>query len=220
MKHSFSVTRILILLLIPTMLMTIPLSGCDKEVPLSPLEQRLDIYLNNMQASAISLEHALDAIEGARVTNTAKRMRGALQLISKAFYALETADHDVRAYITFVNNNRTAISAQGLNPYLDIREILDLHLTRKRGAIKNYLVHLERWLSYSADNYAKLKAGDLRVRKSYDALLIAVNRKLNQYNRVNDQYQRHTHAFLQRYPQLKKKFKRQYKIMKEEMGWL
>ena len=218
MKKSFSLSGFLNLFLL--MLITVSLSGCDKEAPLSPLEQKLAIYLNNMQASAVSLQHSLDAIEEARITNTQERMRSALKLIHKAFYSLETADYDVSAYINYVNNNRIEISAQGLDPYLDIREILDRHLSQKRRAMKSYLIQLERWLSYSANNYTRLKSGDLRVRKSYDSLLIGVNRMLKKYNSANDQYHRYTHAFVQRYPQLTKKFKRQYKTMKEEMGWL
>ena len=196
------------------------LTGCGKEPPKSRMEKRISLYLNNMETSAVNLEHAMDSIADAKVTNTVERMRTTVKIVEEAEKALDTADIDVGAYIAFINKNKSVLKSEGLEPYIVIKEILDYQLRAKRRAMTAYFSHMKRWLNYSADHYSKLKAGDPRVRQSYDAMLIKVNRSLKQYNMANDQYHRHTRDFVNRYPALKKKFKRQYKTMKKEMGWL
>lgn len=195
-------------------------SGCNNTPEKSPMEQKAATYLDNMEASAISLEHALQKVSSAKVTNTAKRMRETVALIKSGQESLETADRDVRAYVTFVNRNKGALVAEGLGHYVKVKEILDRPLTDKRRAIASYFSDMERWLSYSADHFTKLNAGDARVRRSYDRLLIEVNRSQQKYNFASDQYQRHLNSVAAQHPDLKKKFKRRYKTMKKELGWL
>ncbi len=213
-------SNIICLLICFAIVLASSLTSCSKEPPKSRMEKRISLYLNNMQASAINLEHGMDNIADAKVTNTVERMRTTIRIVDDAGQVLDTADKDVRAYIAFINKNKGALKSEGLESYIVIKEILDYPLRTKRRAMASYFSHMKRWLSYSADHYTKLKSGDRRVRRSYDALLIEVNRSLKQYNMANDQNHRHVKDFVDRYPALKKKFKRQYKTMKKEMGWL
>ena len=133
-----------------------------------------------------------------------------LQAIAKdAQAALDRAEQDVREYMTFIIKNRRALEAENLIAYITIKEILGHNLRKKRQAAAAYFTHIKRWMEYSAEAY-----------RSYEALLISVNRSFKAYNLANGLYHRHTAAFIKKYPELKQKFKRQYKTMKKEMGWV
>ncbi len=184
------------------------------------MEKRAALHLNNMEASALDLEKELEKIADAKVTNTPERMREAAKIVKNAGQVLDKANMDVREYIKFINANKGALKSEKLDQYMLITELLGYPLTKKRQAIQSYFNQMVRWLEYSASHFKKLKKNDMRARRSYDSLLIEVNRSLKQYNTINAQFHKHADDFLKNHPALKKKFKRQYKTMKKEMGWL
>ena len=202
-----------------TLMLILGTAGCAKAPPKSRLEKRVCIYLGKMETSAVDLEHAVAAIADAKVTNTRERMRNAVNIVRQAEQKLTIADNEVRAYIAFTNVNKGALKAEGLSAYLVLREILGRPLMEKRKAMKAYFSATARWLSYCAAHFDALKKGDRRARQNYDQLLIEVNRNLKQYNLANEVYHRHTRQFADQHPGLKKKFNREYKVMKKEMGW-
>lgn len=196
------------------------LSSCGSEKPKSRMEKRVCIYLNKMEDSAVALENKLDAIAAAKVLNTPDRMRQAARMIEEAEALLDEANQDVRSYLAFINANRGALESEKLHPYIRIKGLLNHELTQKRRAMNHYFVRMDAWLTYSADHYAQLKAKDVRSRKSYDSLLIAVNRSQQEYELANAEYHQFVDQFLAQHPELKKKFKHRYKTMKKELGWL
>ncbi len=205
----------LIICLISLMAVT----GCSNEPEKSRMEKRISIYLNNLQDSAIELQHELENIENAKVTNTPARMRRAGKIVEQAEKVLEKANRDVTSYIAFINANRTALRAEGLDLYLDVKGLLNHALTTKRRAMAAYFSQLKKWLDYSAANYNKLVAKNVSARRSYDALLTKVNRSLKQYETANEKYHSSVEDFLIKNPGMKTKFKRRYKTMKKELEW-
>lgn len=210
-----TVVVILILCLISLMAVT----GCSDEPEKSRMEKRISIYLNNLQNSAVDLQHELDNIENAKVTNTPERMRNAGKIVEQAEKVLEKANQDVTSYIAFINANKTALRSEGLDLYLDVKGLLNHALTTKRRAMAAYFSQLKKWLYYSADNYKKLIAKNASARRSYDALLTKANRSLKQYETANEKYHASVEDFLIKNPGMKTKFKRRYKTMKKELEW-
>lgn len=200
--------------------MTSGLFGCGQEEPKSRMEKRVSLHLNSMEQSAIELEHGVEEIAEAKRLNTPERMRHTVKLVKKARKALDKANDDIRSYIAFINANKADLQMEKLDRYIIIKQLLNQALIEKRQAMKVYFTSMEKWLVYSSDHYEKLMAKDARSRKSYDALLIKVNRTLKEYNMANDAYHRSVKKILDSNPDLKKKFKRRYKVMKEELGWL
>ncbi len=194
--------------------------GCSSEPPKSRMEKRISLHLTTMLSSADNLGHAMENIADAKSLNTVGRMRSTVKLIDDAEQALKTADKNEQAYIAFINQNKGALKSKGLEPYIVFKDLLDNSLRVKHRAMESYFSHMKHWLNYSADHYSKLKSGDIRSRQSYDAFLIEVNRSLKRYDLANVQYHRHTKEFINDHPELGKKFKRKFKTMKKEMGWL
>jgi len=211
--------RTVVFILILCLLSLMTATGCSKEPEKSRMEKRISIYLNNLQNSAVDLQHELENIEQAKVTNTPERMRNVGKIVKQAEKALEKANRDVTSYIAFINANRTALRSEGLDLYIEVKGLLNHALTTKRRAMAAYFSQLKKWLDYSADNYNKLVAKNASARRSYDALLTKVNRSLKQYETANEKYHASVEDFLIKNPGMKTKFKGRYKTMKKELEW-
>lgn len=195
-------------------------SACSKSSPKSRAEQKIATYLDRMEASAVDLQHELDKIDGMNRLNTVDRLREAIGFVDDAEKILKRANQDVDAYIEYVNANSQNLKHEALDHYIDVKNILNKSLKAKRQAMAEYFQALKEWLSYSVNNFDRLRAKDVSARQTYDALLMEVNRVLSRYNAANSQYHQFVNAFVKKRPELVKRFKSEYKTMKTELGWL
>jgi hypothetical protein len=196
------------------------LFSCSDPSPKSRLEKRMALYLERLESSAIDLQHKMDKIADMKRLNTAGRMKEAISVIKKSEQTLKKANQDIAAYIAFINNNSRELKKENLDHYMDVRDILNQSLRSKRQAIADYFQTLKKWLDYSATHFKRLKAKDVAARGTYDSLLTDVNRSLKRYNTTNEQYHQFVNSFLSKNPDLVKRFKREYKTMKNELGWM
>ena len=196
------------------------LFSCAEPSPKSRLEKRISIYLDRLESSAVDLEHTLKKIADMKRLNTSGRMKETISVIKGGEKTLERANQDISAYIDFIKNNSRELKKENLDPYIDIRNLLNQPLSIKRQAIGEYFQVLKKWLDYSATHFKRLKAKDQAARTSYDQLLINVNRSLKRYDTANEQYHQSVKAFLSKNPDLIKRFKPEYRTMKKELGWI
>ena len=196
------------------------LFSCSDSSPKSRLEKRMTIYLDRLESSAIDLEHELEKIADMKRLNTIGRMNEAISVIKKSELTLNRANQDIAAYIAFINSNSRELKEENLDHYMDVKDILNQSLRSKRQAIADYFQTLEKWLDYSATHFKRLEAKDVAAMRSYDSLLTDVNRSLKRYDTANEQYHQFVNSFLSTNPDLVKRFKREYKTMKKELGWM
>ena len=195
------------------------LFSCADSSPKTRMEKRVCIYLDHLESSAVELQHELEKIAGMKRLNTPARMKKAITHIEHSEKVLERANKDISAYIAFINNNSQEMKKENLNHYMDIRDLLNQSLSLKRQAIEKYLQEMKKWLEYSASTFKRLEAKDQAARSTYDCLLTNVNRSLKKYNTANTQYHQFVKSFLTKNPEKVKRFKKQYKTMKKELGW-
>ncbi len=184
------------------------------------MEKRISIYLDRLESSAVNLQHELEKIEDMKLLNTAPRMRTAITVIEGSEKVLKKANQDISSYIAFINNNSRELKKENLTHYIAVRDLLSHALSLKRKAIGRYFQDLKKWLDYSATHFKRLKAKDEAARATYDGLLIDVNRSLKKYNTANAQNLQFVNSVLTENPELVKRFKKQYKTMKKELGWM
>ena len=179
----------------------------------------MSIYLDRLESSAIDLQHELDNIADMKRLNTVGRMKKAISIIKQSELTLKKANQDIAAYIAFINSNSRELKNENLDHYIDVRDMLNQSLRSKRQAIADYFRTLTKWLNYSATNFKRLKAKETAATHSYDSLLTNVNRSLKRYNTANEQLHQFVDSFLSKNPELVKRFKQDYKLMKKELGW-
>lgn len=196
------------------------LFSCTESSPKSRLEKRISIYLGRLESSAVDLEHELEKIADMKRLNTAGRMKEAISVIKGSEKTLRRANQDIYAYIAFINDNSRKLKKENLYHYMSVRDLLSQPLSLKRQAIDEYFQVLKKWLDYSATHFRRLEAKDQAARTSYDQLLTNVNRSLKRYNTANEQYHQFVKVFLTRNPDLVKRFKQEYRTMKNELDWI
>jgi Skp family chaperone for outer membrane proteins len=99
------------------------LLACTEPTPKSRLEKRIDIYLGRMESAAVDLEHKLDKIADMKRLNTPGRMNEAILVIKNGEKTLRRANESVSAYRAFVNQNSRELKQEGLDHYIDIRDL-------------------------------------------------------------------------------------------------
>ena len=196
------------------------LFSCSDSSPKSRLEKRMTIYLDRLESSAVDLQHALKKIADMKRLNTAGRMKEAISVIKESELTLKSANQDIAAYIAFINSNSGELKKENLDHYIDVRDILNQSLRLKRQAMADYFQTMEKWLDYSATHFKRLESKEVAAMRSYDNLLTDVNRNLKRYDTANEQYHQFVNSFLSTNPDLVKRFKREYKTMKKELGWM
>ncbi len=184
------------------------------------MEKRISIYLDRLESSAVDLQHELEKIADMKRLNTAPRMRKAITVIEGSEKVLKRANQDISSYIAFINNNSRELKKENLDHYIAVRNLLNHSLSLKRKAMGKYFQELKKWLDYSASHFKRLEAKDEAARGTYDSLLTNVNRSLKKYNTVNAQNIQFVNSVLTENPEIVKRFKKQYKTMKKELGWM
>jgi len=184
------------------------------------MEKRISIYLDHMESSTIDLEHELEKIADMKRLNTAARMKKAISVIENSEKVLKRANQDVSAYIAFINSNSRELKNKNLDHYIAVRDLLNRSLTSKRQSIERYFQEMKKWLDYSVSHFKRLKAKDQAARSTYDSLLTNVKRSLKKYNTANTKHLQFIDSVLASNPEMLKRFKKRYKTMKSELGWL
>ncbi len=196
------------------------LFACAESSPKSRMEKRISIYLDRMESSAIELEHELEKITDLKRLNTAERMRKAIFVIKNSEKVLKRSNQDVSAYIAFINSNSRKLKQENLDHYIVVTNLLNRSLRSKRQSLEEYFLEMTKWLDYSATHFKRLEVKDQAARGTYDCLLTNVNRSLKKYNTANTQHHQFINSVLASNPEMLKRFKKRYKTMKNELGWL
>ncbi len=196
------------------------LFSCSDSSQKTRMEKRISIYLDRLESSAVDLQHELEKIADMKRLNTTTRMRKAITIIEGSEKVLKRANQDISSYIAFINNNSRELKKENLNHYIAIRNLLNRTLSLKRKAIGQYFQEMKKWLNYSATHFKRLEAKDEAARATYDSLLTNVNRCLKKYNTANAKHLQFVNSVLAENQELIKRFKKEYKTMKKELGWM
>lgn len=194
--------------------------GCAKEPQRSGIDKHAYRLMIDMGNAAIQLEHALADVAGLKILNTPGRMKNAQAIIRKGETGVQQARQAVTDYRNFVLKNKQALKKEKLDHYIDIVGAAGPFRFQRLNTISDYFRAMKKWLTYSAAHYEQIKAGSRSHRATYDSLLIDVNRKLERYNAANDRYEKFLHGYMAKHPAIPAQFKREYKNLKKEMGWL
>jgi hypothetical protein len=194
--------------------------GCSKELSKSKLEKKTSIMLKKLESSTVLLDNELDIIFAIKTTNTEDRMREALKRISSGEKALKAAKLGVKNYIDFIKSNSVLLKQERLNHYISVSDLLNQYQTKKRNSIGGYFSAMERWLTYSADNFETLKSGSKSHRKTYNLHLTNVNRAKKNYDMTSQRYQKYVHSYMKKNPDFANFFASEYEDLKKDIEWL
>ena len=133
---------------------------------------------------------------------------------------LKTANLNVKNYIAFIKSNLVLLKQERLNHYISITDLLNQYQAKKRNSIGAYFSAMEKWLTYSADNFGKLESGSKSHRKTYNLHLTNVNRAKKNYDMTSQRYHRFVHSYMKKNPDFTNFFASEYKNLKKDIEWL
>lgn len=192
--------------------------GCATER--TGLEKTFYDALKKISDSSIALDDAFEKIVALDRMNTVVRLKEGEKTVVNGLQHIDRLMRDVRAYQKMVQKNRKLIVQREMTYYIDINGIFGPEQARRMKAMGDFLNAMKRWVSYSASHFEGIQAGNIQYKKGYERLLMDVNRKLDRHNVATHQFVEFIHAYLKRYPTISSQFKREYKTLEKELGWL